>query len=404
MKITAPTSNLLLLTARHRDGHQTDIKRPQRILYVPILFFPDAWNGIMEHLRLLLSGLDRTAFEPLVAVRPGDGPQTLRLAGLTSSRPLTMPKHYSTLQFAALCRHERIALIHVHTSSVGGVAKLAVGAQLGGVRCLMVTYHLVQVRRLGLCTRLVNQLAHRLLLCRTVAVSRAVSGSLIHAGAVALHRMTVIYNGVEDLEEQVSQAQVVKREDPTVQVGYFGRLAKEKGVRHLLEAIAQASQRYGALRALIVGDGYQRQELEQLVLTLGLSERVQFVGHRDDARQLMRKVDIIVLPSLVEGFSVVLVEAMESGKPVIASRIPGVADEAVVEGVTGLLTDPGKSDQLASALVRLAEAPELRAAMGAQARERFRRYFHSRVMVQKLDHEYRSLLGLQPIGRRGALS
>ena len=90
-------------------------------------------------------------------------------------------------------------------------------------------------------------------------------------------------------------------------------------------------QRYPRARALLVGGGYEHDALVARTQQLGLGDIITFTGHRPDARALMRAVDLVVLPSLQEGLPYVLVEAMDAGRPVVATRIPGTC-EAVVRG------------------------------------------------------------------------
>jgi glycosyltransferase involved in cell wall biosynthesis len=170
-------------------------------------------------------------------------------------------------------------------------------------------------------------------------------------------------------------------------VGFVGRLSAEKGLSYLLRALtdlpASSAQ---PVHAVIVGDGEYRSALETEARALGLSERVHFLGNRRDTPMLYAAFDVFVLPSLREGFPMVLLEAMASGLPVIATRV-GDVDRIVEQGVSGLVIEPLDSAALQRALQTLIGAPERAMHMGAAARERVERNFSS----TKMAHEYLTL-------------
>jgi glycogen synthase len=153
-----------------------------------------------------------------------------------------------------------------------------------------------------------------------------------------------------------------------------GRLTAQKGVDVLLDALARPGLEGAVLD--VVGDGDWRGRLEAQAGRLGLTGRVNFPGWRDrDAlAAVYRAADVFVLPSRDEGMPNVLLEAMASGLPAVASRVAG-AEDLVADGETGFLVPPDDPEALATALRRLIGDPALRAAMGARARMRAEREF-----------------------------
>lgn len=375
-----------------KEGNQNVQEGRVRILYVPILFYPDAWNGIMEHMRLLIAGLDRRRYDPLVVVRPNDGGQTRTLVARTGATPLLLSAALSVRELRAVCRAERIGVVHIQTPATGGVPRVAAGAWLGGVRSLIVTYQLVQPARVPWRSRLINRVTHDLVISRTTAISTGVANSLASNCGLNRRHVQVIPYSVEH-QPATAAAPAFSRSAGEVWLGYVGRLAEEKGLRYLLDALRVVRVRCPQVRAVLIGDGYERERLEEQSRQLGLSDCVVFAGHRADARALMQQIDIFVLPSLLEGFGLVIVEAMDAGKPVVATRIPGVTDEIVVDGVTGLLVERADPGQLADALSTLVADPARRAAMGAQGRERFRTQFQVDRMIADVQTLYASLAG-----------
>lgn len=136
------------------------------------------------------------------------------------------------------------------------------------------------------------------------------------------------------------------------QLIFVGRLAAVKGVRILLDALAQARQSYSDLSLTLVGDGPDRAALEAAAAPLGSAVRFTGYQSQSEVANLLAQSDALVLPSFAEGVPVVLMEAMASGKPVIATRVAGVA-ELVEDGVSGYLVAPGDTDGLAQTIIRL---------------------------------------------------
>ena len=120
---------------------------------------------------------------------------------------------------------------------------------------------------------------------------------------------------------------------------------------------------------MIVGDGPERGALETRIAQLGLGDRVHLLGFRTDIPELLAGCDLFVLPSLFEGLPLSILEAMAAGKAVVATAIGG-NDEAVVDGVTGLLVPPADPEALADALRTLLREPERRRRLGEAGRRR----------------------------------
>lgn len=152
---------------------------------------------------------------------------------------------------------------------------------------------------------------------------------------------------------------------------FVGRLAAVKGLPLLLEAVARLRASHPGLRLTLVGAGPERTDLEARVAALGLADRVAFTGVQSPAQiaDRLEETDILVLPSFAEGVPVVLMEAMASRIPVIATRVGGV-QELVEDGESGLVVPPGCVDSLVRALDRLLSDPELCRRMGQAGRAR----------------------------------
>ena len=205
----------------------------------------------------------------------------------------------------------------------------------------------------------------------TVCISHfARSQAMLFSDRAHWDRLHVVHCGVEPERYQAAAPQGPA---DSLHLLFVGRLAAIKGVYVLLEALARADLP-GACLA-VVGDGAERPALEREAARLGLD--VRFLGFRGQAEvaAALAQADALVLPSFAEGVPVVLMEAMASARPVIATRVGGVA-ELVADGQSGLLVAPGDPAALAQALRRLAGMPAAaRAQMGARGRAAVRAEF-----------------------------
>ncbi|MBC7106760.1 MAG: glycosyltransferase, partial [Firmicutes bacterium] len=235
-------------------------------------------------------------------------------------------------------------LVHTHGVRANLLGRIA--ARLAR-RPLVTTVHsLLRMDYPTLWTRLPNALAERLtrgLTRRFIAVSRQLAEELVREG-VAPARVSVIYNGidVEDFQPRRPRDQV-RRElgyGPGVPlVATVARLHPVKGHRYLLEAARLVVEARPEVRFLVVGAGPGRENLEAYAEQLGVGKQVRFTGFVSDVASLLGAVDLVVVPSLWEGFGLTAVEALNVGVPVVATAVGGLP-EVVRPRETGLLVPP----------------------------------------------------------------
>jgi glycogen(starch) synthase len=180
----------------------------------------------------------------------------------------------------------------------------------------------------------------------------------------------VIYNGVDRTTGPGGGAPAVVS---TRYVLGLGRLVRKKGFDLLIRAFASISSAHPDVGLVLAGDGPERPELERLATALGLEERVLFLGRLDQptVAAVMSGADAFVMPSRIEPFGIVVLEAWRAALPVIASRVGG-ASEFVDDGVSGLLVDPHDPLELGTAIDRLLRSRELRAGLGSEGHRRLR--------------------------------
>ena len=237
---------------------------------------------------------------------------------------------------------------------------------------------------------------------KIVAVSREIQHSLIQRRGIAPEKIELIPYGV-DLRKftrrngTFDKRGELKLASDHVVIGTVARAEPYKGVAFLQQAALQLVRQYPKLDFVFVGDGSLRKELEGEVRRLGLSQRIRFLGFRNDVHEIMNAFDIFVLPSLTEGLPNVILEAMASYKPVIATAVGGIP-EAVVEGETGLLIPPGDPAAIVEAIKRLLGHNKAALRMGEAGRKRVEELFSLQREVASFDRLYQQLLS----GKHGA--
>jgi glycosyltransferase involved in cell wall biosynthesis len=140
----------------------------------------------------------------------------------------------------------------------------------------------------------------------------------------------------------------------------------------------------------IVGVGVLEQELKNLANSLGIAQRVRFLGRRKDVGACLEMADVFVFPTLIEGHGMALVEAMFKKLPSVASNIE-VLREVLTDNENGLLFNPSEPDHLAAAMIKLYHQPELRERLGRQALEDAERRFHIRIIASEWEDYYREV-------------
>ncbi len=273
----------------------------------------------------------------------------------------------------------------VHTRNAEAFFYGAVGARMAGIGTVIHSEHGRTLpdtfRRMAL-QRWLAPLANM-----TFAVSEQLKLDLVKHVRLAKDRIHVIYNGV-DLGRFASTDRVRARallgvDQATTVIGSVGRLAAVKNYKLLVRAIAAIP----GVDLVLIGDGPQRGQIEAEAAAAGICERVRLLGHREDVAELLPGLDVFVLPSLSEGMSNTLLEAMACGLPVVASRVGGNV-ELVRNGVTGILFPSEDAEALSTALRPLCADAGLRATMGLQGKRRAREQFGIDTMIDAYQSMY----------------
>ena len=232
---------------------------------------------------------------------------------------------------------------------------------------------------------------------KIVVVSEAVKNVVMKEEGVPADKIEVIYNGVElsSLPDSQSLAVGLKRElgikDNEFVLMHLANFKPVKGHMYLLQAVADVVKEFTNIKLVLVGEDELNGALQRQAQELEISDRILFLGKRSDARRLLACADICMLPSLSEGMSNAILEYMDAGKPVVATRVGG-NPETVADGVSGILVEPKDAKGLAEALKRLLKDANLRLNMGAAGRKRAEETFDIRKMYEKYEQLFADIM------------
>ena len=230
---------------------------------------------------------------------------------------------------------------------------------------------------------------------RVVPVSQSMISNLNYKW-IDKKKIKVIQNAVDPKEysaeadfKNVRERYGVKWDELLLAV--IGRLSLEKGHKFLIDSLPAIQKELPKLKVMFIGEGALKENCQQRVKDLDLVERVIFTGYQNDLGPFYQGIDLLVLPSLSEGMPNVALEAMLFGKPVVATRVGGVP-EVVLDGKTGILVDRANSQQLAHAIIKMFQNPDLLRSWGMAGRERVLKDFNPAQRVKKIAALYEDVL------------
>lgn len=314
----------------------------------------------------------------------------------------------SAWQLARLIGEIRPHILHTHTAKAGAIARAA-AVLAGSARPPIVLHtfhgHVLKGYFGPVRTAIFRQVERTLARASDVlvAVSPEVRDDLVELGVAPRRKFAVVRLGIPlaerlgDETADVDYRRLYGIPGDAFVIGWVGRMTGVKDAGAVLE-ILRATRDLGVEAALcMVGDGPERERLEQRAHDLGVVRRTYFVGYQSEIAGYYRLFDAFVLPSVNEGTPVSAIEALASGTPVVANRVGGVPD-VVRDGVDGFLVEQGDTAGAARRLAELAGDPALRARLGEAGRARVLVRYSVERLVDDVDRLYRSLLEAKGVG------
>lgn len=359
-------------------------------------------GGAEQLVAQLAARIDRERFEPIVYVsrwapgddrHPGQGDavaalrdQGVRVVGLgRRTKPGLVP-------FRRLVAELRDGVDVLHTHSFGSNVWGAVLGSLSGTPVVVAHEHTWSFEGQPL-----RKLLDRHVIARgadvVVAVSREDRRRMIEVERIPPERIRYIPNGAppggpgtgHDVRAELG----IPPDAPVV--GSVGILRAQKAFDVLVDAAVRLRDRHPGLRVLIAGYGTEHARLAAHIADRGLGDVVTLLGHREDVADVIRAFDVAVSSSDYEGMPLAVIEYMEAGRPVVATRVGGLPD-LIVDGEQGLLVPRRDPDALAGAISRLLEDAALRERMGESGRARRDAEFDLDRMVRRVEDLYLELL------------
>ncbi len=358
-------------------------------------------GGGQMHVLLLSKYLDKTEFDVTIATEPqGYLVDEANKIGVPTL-PITISNSFSVKTLVEMKRQFQqtdFDILHTHGGTAGFWGRAA--AMLNRLPSVRIhTYHGLHYLSEAYEGRKSFRIADRLALpftTRVICVCKSDLQKAMAAGIATEKKGVVIYNGieVETFSHQTKRKelrQTLGVQENEIVVGTVGRLHRQKAQDILLQAFKKVLDQHPNVRLWIVGEGELRSGLERLAHDLGIGERVNWLGGRTDIPELLSAMDVFVLSSLWEGQPIVLLEAMASGKPVVATNVDGIP-EIVENGKSGLLVEAGEVGPLALAMEQLILHPQLREEFAARGKDRISEEFTARHMAGRIAQLYRSSL------------
>jgi glycosyltransferase involved in cell wall biosynthesis len=365
---------------------------------ISILYFTitEVRGGVEEHILLLLSGLDRARFRPLL-VCPPELAEKLRPDLPADVEFIPFPVQSSSTasaawHFAGILRKHKVDILHSHMFQASRMAS-PIG-RFCGVPLILETPHVREGWRRGWLKG--SFVVDRLLshsVDHYIAVSEANARYLTGEKGLPADKIVVIQPGtnLDRFDPTLSPPMDLKKNlgfaESDLVVLVIGRLEPQKGHRFLFDAFPSVREEFSQARLVCLSDGSLRGELERQAEALRISDVVHFAGYQADLSPWLALADICVLPSLYEGLPMSIVESLAAGRAVVATAVDGTP-EVLLDGKTGLTVPPGDSGALATAICRMLRNPGERQSMAQAGRQWVLERFGKERMIRRTQDFY----------------
>ena len=355
----------------------------------------------------VIRGLNKEKFDVFVACQPGGiFEEKLREVGI-KIEPLDMTSRYNLgtiSQLKKIIETKNIQIVHSQDGRADFFARIAgkianVPIIISSVAMLVEGYDVNIFRKVLYI--LMDRWSERCV-DKFIVLSEVLRHTLIERHRIEPEKIVKIYNGIEIDEYKPNNERGIRIEDSGLRkefgfrndvpvIGTIGRLVWQKGFEYLIKAIPKIVKDLPEAKFLIVGEGPLREKLEELGKRLKVKDNIIFTGFRSDIKEILASIDVLVMPSLLEGLPMVLLEGMAMAKPIVATNIDGIS-EVLENGKTGLLVPPKDTDTLAEAIIEILNNKTKASHLGQNARKIVEEKFSVEKMVEQIEWVYEGLL------------
>lgn len=348
------------------------------------------FGGLEKVAIALADGVDKRKYRVIICCldRLGDFAREAESRGITVILVGRKPGIDMSLPFrlSRIFKDEKIDIVHSH--NFAPMLYGTIGAKMAKVRLILNTIHGRE-----------KKIKHNYIWSKicgfndyVVTISQDARNEFLKYAKIKPDRVKVIHNGVDVFNIITTTDNKAMKEKLGILssdfvVGTVSRLSGEKDQFTLLKAFKEVANNLSNVRLVIAGDGKLKRELESYSAQLGISDKVLFLGFRNDIGDILPVFDVFVLTSLTEGISISLLEAMAASKPVVATRVGGNL-EIIKDGETGYLVPPKNSREIANAIMLLLRDRDLSGRIGSEARNKVENYFSLNKMVSEYETFY----------------
>ncbi len=335
-----------------------------------ILLYTDTplYGGAERQMFLLAKNLDRQKYQPIIVCRYSDALddwiKQLDAAGLKTYVTKTRSKNSpaNLIQLLKIISLEKPDLIHAQIWNPVASKFAFAAAKIKKIPLIITEHDPFALRG---ARKLYKQVSLKIP-AKIITVSQANQELMAELYSVHSKKITTIYNGIEKPISPLSDQRKLQIRKTIFQAGpetiilfSAGTLHQRKGYKHLIAAYAKIAHKFENHKLIIAGEGPERESLQKLIQNLDLAKRVVLLGYQNNVLELMQVADIFILPSLKEAFGLVILEAMQSGLPVIASQVGGIP-EIITSEHLGILTKPADKNSMIKALTKALSDQALR--------------------------------------------
>lgn len=373
---------------------RTKSKTMINILYLFVTTLPI--GGAEEHLLTVLMNISLTRYNPIVCCirEKGEIGKEIENMGfniISLKRKSKMWDVGIVKDIIDIIKVKNIHLIHTHLYHANMYGRIA--ALISKVPVIATEHNVYPKYKLK--RRIVNWILAKKT-NRIIAVSQMVKKEIVLRDWIDPSKVAVIYNGIDISRFPSPLTKVEARQKLGIPancflVGNVGRLIEQKGQMYLINAMSIVKDHIPGVKLLLVGSGPLESHLKSAVSAKGLRETVIFLESRRDIPDILKAIDIFVSPSIWEGLPIVLLEAMASYLPVIATSVGGVV-EIVKDGINGLIVPPRNETTLATTIIELLNDGAKRKIFGEKGREIVVEKFTAFHMVKHIESLYESIL------------